>query len=247
MQFHERQYTNQLEDQLYAKAKVKNAANNSTDDDDDEEEPYVPPGGIPSAPKPTRKLDLGPLVKSVQDNENPISQSTAVLLGRLINTLYQGQQFYREALAKNPDVVNQIVNTLTTLKGKNLCNAPVSSLNDLIKMSFSSEDTRKLFGEMIEGGDSVPSLRDFILIRSKPTPIRMFGAPQALLMAIYNDANVVNRLMAERMELYNSIAAGRMKAQDASKQFKTDFGAEGLTDINPQLLNFDTSQTRPGK
>ncbi len=246
MQESERKYSNETQRKLYANARVKKVKAHEADSvdedlDQDEEESYSP--GRASAPKSIRKLNLQPLLKGGPDN--PLTLPTAQLLSRLINQMYFKQKFYQAALIKDPDFVNRIVATIAALKGKNVGNAPVDSLGDLAKVSFSSTVARGAFGQMLEGAPTVPPLGDQVTICAYATPIRMMGASDELLLSIYRDPNVVESLKNRRLELYQAVKSGHMKPAEAATALSDQFGGDHASEFSPFLLDFTISSTRP--
>ena len=253
----ERKYINDTQQKLFANARTKRDKSKDATtaptfealfavDDEEEEEPNYTPGQA-STPQPIRKLNLRPLLLKGQDNtDDPIATSTGQVFGRLIQQVYGNQKFYQDAFDKDPDFVNKIVETFKALKGEKICGAPIDNLGDLAKISF-PEVARNAFGKMFQGGEGIPALDTQVTMRSQPTPIRILGASKELLLAIYRDPNIVESLQNRRQELYNAVSSGNMKPEDASQEFTKQFGNEHLIDINPRLLDFTISSTRPGK
>jgi len=216
------------------------AGEDEEEDDDDEEEDlaYAGPGPV-TQPKPVRKLNLQPMLKGAQGNTgNSLTAPTALLFARLINQIYASQPFYQEAIAKNPELLNQIVATVAGIKGDFVCNAPVTVLKDLEKVSFPSDSARDAFGKMLQGEGDIPRLGDHIVIRQRFTPIRMMGASDELLRAIYRDPTVVETFKNRRLDLSLAVRSKRMKADEAKKALASEFGREQYLDINAQMLDF---------
>lgn len=248
MEDNERKYSNNLEQKLYATARVK-ASKTKKDDvpeeeyDDEEEEDLevqnIPVGQSTPKRKPVRKLNLQPLLKGNKEGvNNPDTGPTAELFTRLIREIYGRQNFYIEAVKRNPELAPEIVATFLAQRDKPICEASVSALKDMAKVYFPTEISRDAFGKMLEGGEGIPRLSDYVLIRSAGTPIRMMGAADQLLQSIYRDPSVVEALKNRRLELINAVRSRRMKADEASKSLQQEFGQEQTTGLRPSLLDF---------
>lgn len=88
------------------------------------------------------------------------------------------------------------------------------------------------------------SLLDYITV-DDAIKIRVFLASKPLLMAIFDNLDVVNSIIAMRNDLYKKVANGSISAQDASAQFKTATAPKSDPNFDDMILDYSITKTNP--
>ncbi len=89
------------------------------------------------------------------------------------------------------------------------------------------------------------SLLNFITPKS-PAKIRVFLAPPTLLMAIYNDASLVEKIVEMRTELYKRIRNKEgLAREEATRLFEAAFKNAGTSSSYEEILNYAVTNTEP--
>lgn len=86
------------------------------------------------------------------------------------------------------------------------------------------------------------SLLDYITLQ-KNTKVRVFLASKPLLLAIFENPETVDLVLATRQQLYQSVLKGRT-TKEASELFKKQFGSIADRAL-PDILDFSVTKTNP--
>ncbi len=254
----ERQDLNKAEERKYKSAKPmpKAKKTDEVDTDAQEEEPTDKDIAL-------SKLNVSPLVApNVEDAKLQASREiTSRVFRRLLDVLYSKQEFYQEALKENTDLVGAIMNEILDTAQDPPCELKFTNVKDLANFPFRDPKLREVFYQMLKGapaayahnskGEKVkvaegyPSLYDYLAFRKKETKIRVWLAKRGLLEALYRDPSTVERLMETRSDYYNRLKGEFISAKDAQSDLQDMYGHEGVSDIDPQFLDFSVSKTKP--
>jgi hypothetical protein len=88
------------------------------------------------------------------------------------------------------------------------------------------------------------SLLDYINV-DDAVKIRVFLAPKALLMAIFDTESVVDSIIAMRNDLYNKVINDSVSAADAGAQFKTATAPKSDPNFDDTILDYTITKTNP--
>jgi hypothetical protein len=88
------------------------------------------------------------------------------------------------------------------------------------------------------------SLLDYITV-DDAIKIRVFLASKPLLMAIFDNLDVVNSIIAMRNDLYKKVVNGSVTPQDASTQFKTATSSKSDPNFDDTILDYSVTKTNP--
>lgn len=111
---------------------------------------------------------------------------------------------------------------------------------------LSAEEEEEAHAESDEehAAAGLASLQDY-LTNKDSQKIRVFLAPKALLLAIYGDPILVNRLLERRHELFNAITRDPSQKKALSEQFQEEFSSQGQASVYNAILDFSVSRTQP--
>lgn len=88
------------------------------------------------------------------------------------------------------------------------------------------------------------SLLDYITVEDS-AKIRVFLAARPLLIAIYDNMELVNGIIAMREDLYKRLSNNTISAQEASEQFKNAFLTKSDPNFDESILDFTVTKTNP--
>jgi hypothetical protein len=88
------------------------------------------------------------------------------------------------------------------------------------------------------------SLLDYITVEDA-IKIRVFLASKPLLMAIFDNQDVVNSIIAMRYDLYRKVVSGSVNPQNASTQFKTATSSKSDPNFDDSILDYSVTKTNP--
>jgi hypothetical protein len=202
------------------------------------------------------KLNIFSLVQGAGLEESSLVYG---VMKRLLSELYGQHLFYRKALEKYPDLEDQILKTVIALsadrtvgKKNEKKEKKINSAKKLAELQFPDEELHEVFYKMLKGNQletrasrfkdarEYPSLLGYITI-GKESKVSIYLAKRELLMAFYEDAALVEKLIAERRELYNSYTKGEIEQADGKAALEKNFRHETLD----ALLEYNISKTKP--
>lgn len=180
------------------------------------------------------------------------------IIKNLITQLYQKDVFYQEMLEKRPDVLNELLQQISygvVKVGK------ISTPQDLIKLKFDDEELWEFFCVMLRITPSFKEEQKKLKEEKKPPSctfvsllnyltavrsdkIRVYLAPKPILMAIFENEEVVERLRKRRAEIFKE--AKKQNAQqivETGLKFQETFAGEAIKFL--PLLDFTVSKTDP--
>lgn len=166
------------------------------------------------------------------------------------------QEMFDEARAKALEITAQF----PMKKVAYLANIPPVSTNTRSRVAFflTFKGGR---GEVFPGHPCViPSLLDYVTIGARPTCISVYLAPVPTLMAIFDNADIVQEIVIRRHELF--LRAQRQNKSEhliepssqedepdilntLSEEFKSHFESSLPSGIDPQYIDFRVSRTCP--
>lgn len=216
-------------------------------------------------PKHTsRFLHLSILMGSNASTDDTMAKGALFLLKRLCHVLFQTQDFY-DAMStqggfEGIDVDSFFKSTFETAK-KGLDNTkssanrvrPIKTAKDLANIVFQSPVEQYLLYKVLRGGGaaeveaagSYKSLLQYITLDKKPYLLNLYLAPRELLMALFNDEQVVSKVCEYRMELYHKLKKETGVKNDLQQQFQNEFTTFIPTEVPQAAINFHISLTKP--
>ncbi len=183
-------------------------------------------------------------------------EACAKLLKNLINTLYSGKKFYEELKKINPELEDRFVQKLTDEANKRK-KSDLTRTKDLATLELEDEHLSYLRYKIFRDSyyrywnrteklstDSYYSLLEFITMAYDSSYLAsIWLAPDPLLMAIFQDADVVRDVIETRQEIYGLLKDGddRLAAQDILRRKFSD----KLDGINPIFIDFRINTQEP--
>lgn len=239
-----------------------------TEDEEDEEEAPIEPPDEPedvtpkkknSSPKCTPYLHIGDLFTG----DNPSltedkSKAAFALLKNLMGEMYGGQDFYEEAKETSQDFEEQFLTNLFEKTKEDQINKQwVSKVGHLgaveLDDQLHSYIRYKMFtgnkSRLIEGSENDPGyfpLVEFTSMKKHKTLMSIWLAPKPLLMALFQNPEVVQELIEFRREIYSEIRKDKSASTKQAKEqeLRLRFGPY-IRDIDTQYIDFQVSSTYP--
>lgn len=238
-----------------------------TDEEDDEEAPIEPPDEEEeetpkqkkqSAERCTSHLHIGALFTG---DELSIAEGPGLaaytLLKNLMIAMYGDQKFYKEAKDLRPEFEEEFIkNLFERSKDEQESKQWISEVSHLgsieLDDDLQSYIRYKMFtgnkSRYVTGSQDDPGyypLIEFTSLKKRKTLMSLWLAPKPLLMALFNDPEIVQDVIDTRREMYNEI---RNDTNESAKQTKTQelrlrFGAY-IQDLAP-YIDFQVTKTRP--
>jgi len=193
------------------------------------------------------------------------------IVKRLIEIIYGDRPFFQEFEETKPDIVNELWSEVTRelqrnhdqrsgiKKAKHLANlrlADPALQNFLAQMLKRVQTPESLTYDCPDGKTSpeyYPNLIDYITVKAGGMkPYRVWLAPPALLMAIFQDEAVVQAIVIEREQLYRQLGKESKEDREQLKNemrmaFQKQFQNSLPSNIPSGIVNFDVSLTKPPK
>ncbi|GEM_PF-2316099 len=185
---------------------------------------------------------------SLIDADSKKQQLTETLLTRLIELLYQNQNFYQEALLNNPAAVTQLLDELKVAldngrKEKVITTNPKSLAHAQLETLASQE----LYSKMLAEAET-QNLLDYVISSRTGQQINLWNAQRKLLEAIFGDAETANEIVNYRRKAYNEIRNSDDK-NSLRKKYTEDFERAYQTKLPynfpKEEFNFNVTGTRP--
>lgn len=181
----------------------------------------------------------------------------------LLDVLYGDQKFYRDALQKKPQIVDEILHNLKQVNAERA--KKVKKVANLDKLVLPDADEEKLWYEFRK--PNYVSLPVLSLLTFKPQAelrnvcdkfsilnyitdksadkIRVNLAPRALLYALFKDEQVVKEVIQMRQDLRDQVANDAKTSTAATQEFKA-FAEQfsGIAELEP-ILDYLVNKTNP--
>lgn len=204
-----------------------------------------------------------------QDDPNlveGIGKATFLVLQAYLKELYQGQEFYEIAKQEYPDLEEVIIKKwiqqaqdlrkLSEKEGK-LTKASELQILDLednhltytrYKM-FSGTSPRKKprkTSKTVYEGAGYYTLSECISMSKSNQILSLWLAPKPLLMALFQNKQIVNDVLAWRRDTYNEIVKDKKQStiEAKSNDFKLRFASSIALPIDHQFIDFGVSYNR---
>ncbi|MCE5294239.1 MAG: hypothetical protein LLF94_06455 [Chlamydiales bacterium] len=189
------------------------------------------------------------------------------LLKNLLNEMYKGQKFYQNAKDQEPEIDEKFIRNLLerakeieqTRKEsdekkwlhsfQDLDQVPLDDdvQNDLRYMVFNG--TKSLYDDTRYDPSGYFPLYEITRINKKDKIMSLWLAPRPLLMALFQNEEIVEEVIQARIEILKDLRKMRAQNPDGKEKpidsdLKKRFGAY-IRDINPEYINFEISTTDP--
>lgn len=193
--------------------------------------------------------------KTAQDNPNERALYIEVAK-RLIDILYSDQPFYKAKLAMRPDLLDTFFAALLESNSGTKKIARVRKMKQLVindpllkefyyaiirPASLSREAVQVLTLGEKKVECATTSFDDFLSDKNAKK-IRVFLAPPALLMTLFNDKNTVLSIIEMRRQLYKDIKTNKKSAEAGTQEFASAFS--GYSSYQ-EILDFSAGKTDP--
>lgn len=233
------------------------------EDEDDEAAIELPdefdeePAKNPKAEKCTSVLHIGELFSDEPlDIHSGKGKACFTLLKNLITELYSGQRFFEEAKQLDPDFEQRFLENLYERAAEENENRSLTRVKDLATLDLHDNVQMyarcKIFNgnksrftkDSLEHSGYYPIL-EFTTMAKKSKLMSLWLAPKPLLMALFQNEDVVQEVLETRREIYNDLrkdkntSSVQAKEQDLRLRFAT------YIPETVDYIDFKVSRTRP--
>lgn len=248
--------TNQRQLQLYEKSEVKSGKTKEQN------------GKVDAL----KSINLTLFANAAKKDIGPDLQIHEILLKRLIAVLYGDRPFFQEAEQRRPDLIEELTAKIfEKLQEKVSENKGLRKVEKLANLQLDDPELELIFAKMLAPVQTpesfaaecaskeakpvkkryYPTLLDFVTFASgESKPYRVWLMPKELLLAVYQDPQVVSELMETRKALYGEIRKADKEIrprviEQSSSEFRVKFQAYLPFDMPQPLFNFEASNTDP--
>lgn len=191
------------------------------------------------------------------------------LFKTLVRILYSDQPFFKNLERDRPTFLDEMLNEITEVSSR--AQKKPKSFEDLMYEKWGDPDIKRAFSLMLQSTVSYRRPKPEILIRGeemkdleieKTAPlgqltledyfhdkttdkIRIWLAQPELLLALYQNQELVDNLIKERKELYKAVSRDLTPASEASKLLEQNYGHNRSP--YEALIDFTVTKTKPPK
>lgn len=181
-----------------------------------------------------------------------------MLLKNLISELYSRQDFFKDAKDMYPDLEEQfILNLMEKAKERLQKGYSMRAARQLGRLNLDDEIQSYVRYKMLTGNKSRSRndknedpgyfpLIEFVSMKENNHLASLWLAPRPLLMALFQNEDVVEEVVKARYEIHNELRKDKNKStQDAkTNDLKLRFSSY-LSGIDPNFIDFEVSRTYP--
>lgn len=207
--------------------------------------------------KAIRKLNLWPLFKKGGEK----SEETTFLFKSLIASLFKEARFYKEAIAHNPSIVDDLIQAMQTAY-EALPSKAHFKKEDLYTLELKNPELQHFLYKIFKDPEGVildddeealvskratHILNEVITVQYGNHPIRLYLADPALLKVLFNSDQVVETVVEERKNYYAKLK----KSPDQEESLRNDFESRFISSLVPAVqhasVSWEISVTKPDK
>jgi hypothetical protein len=191
-----------------------------------------------------------------EQGEDNAYKSRRLLLVRLLEILYGNQPFYQEMAEKRPNFVQEMIDRM--IEGAKKREPPIKTSKTLTNLELNDKELQHIYVKMFLGnnekkqnkclgiptGSDYDSLSKYVRVQTKVQPIRVQLAPTDLLLAIFEEPDLVQKMLEDIKRLRNSVVSNKDKKTEASIEFERLYKNRLPKDLDPSLFNFEISSSR---
>ena len=199
-----------------------------------------------STPRLSRKLHLPQLLsQQPAQPHDKTYEASLLLLQHLIRTLYDDAPFFKDAKVKHPKLEEELIHKVLLQVHEH----KMKLAEHIANIDLKDEDLQVVLFKILAGskrGDEeggYPSLLQFISFQSKPQAVAVYLAPREILLALFQDEQVVSDILTERNILHSMVKKENMSALE--EQFKARFASKLPSYIEPNMVSFRVTKTKP--
>ncbi len=193
--------------------------------------------------------------------ENPTitdkkGRATFTLLKNLISTLYEGNDFFKEAKAEVPDLEERFITTLfERAKDAQAGKQWITKVNKLGKLDLEDELMTHLRYKTFTGNKPSYSastrdqagyfaLTEFTSMIPRKTIMSLWRAPKPLLMALFQNSDTVDEVLQFRREIFKEVRKNKSLAAGKEREFHDRF-SQGIDLDIVEFIDFKVSTSPP--
>jgi len=208
--------------------------------------------------KRTSHLHIGALFRG----ENPThldgqGKAAFTLLKNLLTSMYGDQKFFKDAKAKDPEFEEHflldLIEQAQDAQQENMWMNKVMDIN-----SLELNDANQMYAryKMLKGTKSryepdheamtgYYSIDDFASMTSrKNTVMSLWLAPKELLMALFQDADLVQEVLEVRRDGYYDLKNGKTTEQTIAQDLRLRYSSH-IQGFDANFIDFNVTKTRP--
>ncbi len=208
----------------------------------------------------SKYLHIASLFDLSVTSDDTVSKAAFFLLKRLSAVLFAQQLFYQQMTTGpgfegiDPETLLRSIVELGRKMKETKKPFKIQYPDDLANLSMSNHNEQYLLYKFLRGGGagevdaegSYESLLKYIRFDKRNTILNVYLAPIPLLLALFNDVDVVERVCEYRHELYKKYNREREKKEELQREFQSQFSSLLPQEIDPSTIDFNISLTQPG-
>lgn len=210
------------------------------------------------------KINFYPLLHLNQEGKSPSYANTQrILLKRLIYQTYENQPLFQEMQKSSQDIIEYLLDKISSAAVQPENKNKIERLKNLSNIDLGNEKLQILFATILHGSQnstaalmkcesnnkntppviSYPPLENFVEVESAQKPIRVYLASPQILLAIFDDMNLVEEIIAERARINREFK--KNSKANLTEQFRQSFQPRLPADLDANYFNFDVTSTQP--
>lgn len=199
-------------------------------------------------PRLYRLLDISCLVKPKM--KDPLCDAREMMWKELIITTYQGEAFFREAIEKNPLVVDDMIGIVKAKATLQDADVKIVDVDDMANLNLGNGVLQEFLYKMLRGAskDDVaggyPPMKTFLGLKNGSAKVSVYLAPESILRVLFHQPEVVAEVVKTRNELYRDVRGERMDQDVATKAFEDKFRGACVPAYLP-LVEWRVTKTNP--
>lgn len=175
---------------------------------------------------------------------------------KLIEILYGEQEFYQTKMAQKPDLLESF---FAALLESNKGDKKIGKVENVNQLYLNDPYLREFFYAISKKVPLGPQAEQALLLGKKKTSceatsfieflsqkkakkIRVFLAPSALLLALFQNRETVLSIIEMRKQLHKDITNNNKTVEEANKEFSSAFSGSSTYQ---EILDFSTGKTAP--
>lgn len=215
-------------------------------------------------PPSYRSLTFRPFIsKKFRDEKPEKYKQVRQITIDLIHVLYGKAKFYKKMEQKRPEFVQELLGAIEAA-AENMDEKSFKRIHDVARIDLNDPMLQEVFYRMLKGTidkesskrpenvEIMKSEKAYIPLLTyfnfdiKEVKIKLGLAPRELLLAIYDNPDIVQKLINLRNELTASLVSNKLQKDEATAKFQAEFEGkqkQGITDV----LDYTISQTSKSK
>lgn len=186
------------------------------------------------------------------DTDDSYKQFAKAFLEKLIYTLYEDQNFFQDAVNKNPTIVNDTIEYFIRALSIEYENDRLKKIENIANIPINDKEIELFYYTMNKGTQVVsnddekyPRLIDFLTLDASKK-LRVWLAPKEILNIMFGDEATADSIVAFRRGLYKDLKKNKeMTNEKATKTLEDECKNRLRSDVSYDYVDFTASKTDP--